>query len=101
MIKLKGTINDSTLGAIANSLRRKTQTDDLILPHNMSVIIDNLKGAEDKLISVLVSNQYINLDHSFMINVVIKNMIGEGVSGKEVTIGEVTKATDNKGIARF
>ena len=28
-------------------------------------------------------------------------MIGEGVSGKEVTIGEVTKATDNKGIAKL
>ena len=39
---MKGTINDSTLGAIANSLRRKTKSDELILPHNMNIIIDNL-----------------------------------------------------------
>lgn len=47
MIKLKGTINDSTLGAIANSLRKKTKNDELILPHNMNVIIDNLQVIND------------------------------------------------------
>ena len=47
---MKGKINDSTLGAIANTIRRKTNTDELILPNDMASLIDS------------IGNEYENLD---------------------------------------